>query len=239
MQVRLGFSVAAFLEPDVLLVDEVLAVGDARFQQKCLDRMRAVLAQGTTLVFVSHNLAAVESVCRRGIWLNDGVVQQEGPDPGGARRLQGGRPARRVGLAERPWPDQPRRGDGDRSGRGYPEEPRRPQHRGEDDERWAAFGRRVHRGEPGYRDPDLPRSEKRRLRGRAHESRSVRSPTSPCRRVAYSLWVGVFDKSGREYLSWRPAISFDVFGPALDPAPVGVLRLAPVQVAAEWGVSTT
>ena len=51
MQVRLGFSVAAFLEPDVLLVDEVLAVGDARFQQKCLDRMRAVLAQGTTLVF--------------------------------------------------------------------------------------------------------------------------------------------------------------------------------------------
>ena len=79
MQVRLGFSVAAFLEPDVLLVDEVLSVGDARFQQKCLDRMRAVMAQGTTLVFVSHNLAAVESVCRRGIWLNDGVVLKEGP----------------------------------------------------------------------------------------------------------------------------------------------------------------
>ncbi len=53
MQMRLGFAVAAFLEPDVLLVDEVLAVGDASFQQRCLDRMRVVLAQGTTLVFVS------------------------------------------------------------------------------------------------------------------------------------------------------------------------------------------
>ena len=80
MQVRLGFAVAAFLEPDVLLVDEVLSVGDARFQQKCLDRMRAVMAQGTTLVFVSHNLAAVESVCRRGSLVERrSRPEQEGP----------------------------------------------------------------------------------------------------------------------------------------------------------------
>lgn len=62
-----GFAVAACLEPDVLLVDEVLAVGDASFQQKCLDRMRTVLNQGTTLVFVSHDLAAVEATCSRGM----------------------------------------------------------------------------------------------------------------------------------------------------------------------------
>src|SRR5205807_9198666 len=65
MQMRLGFGVAAFLQPDVLLVDEVLAVGDASFQQRCLDRMRQVLNQGTTLVLVSHDLAAIEATCRR------------------------------------------------------------------------------------------------------------------------------------------------------------------------------
>jgi ABC-type polysaccharide/polyol phosphate transport system ATPase subunit len=79
MQMRLGFGVAAFLEPDVLLVDEVLAVGDAAFQQRCLDRMRLVLSQGTTLVLVSHDLAAVEATCRRGVWLQDGVVRADGP----------------------------------------------------------------------------------------------------------------------------------------------------------------
>jgi lipopolysaccharide transport system ATP-binding protein len=61
MQMRLDFGVAAFLQPDVLLVDEVLAVGDATFQQRCLQRIRAVLAEGATLVFVSNDLAAVEA----------------------------------------------------------------------------------------------------------------------------------------------------------------------------------
>ena len=79
MQMRLGFAVAAHLEPDILLVDEVLAVGDASFQQKCLDRMRHVLNQGTTLVYVSHDLATVEATCSRGIWLSDGVVTAAGP----------------------------------------------------------------------------------------------------------------------------------------------------------------
>jgi ABC-type polysaccharide/polyol phosphate transport system ATPase subunit len=67
MQMRLGFAIAAFMEPEILLVDEVLAVGDARFQQKCLDRMRWVLGQGTTVVFVSHDLQAVESICERAL----------------------------------------------------------------------------------------------------------------------------------------------------------------------------
>ena len=79
MQMRLGFSIAAFLEPDILLVDEVLAVGDANFQQKCMDRMRAVLQAGTTIVFVSHDLPAVEAMCSRGIWLHNGMVRADGP----------------------------------------------------------------------------------------------------------------------------------------------------------------
>jgi ABC-type polysaccharide/polyol phosphate transport system ATPase subunit len=79
MRMRLGFGVAAFLEPHILLVDEVLAVGDATFQQKCLNRMRDVLAQGTTLVYVSHDLATVEATCTRGIWLSQGVTRHDGP----------------------------------------------------------------------------------------------------------------------------------------------------------------
>ena len=79
MRTRLGFSIAAFLEPEVLVVDEVLAVGDQLFQQKCLDRMRAVLESGATLLLVSHDLASVGATASRGIWLADGVMRADGP----------------------------------------------------------------------------------------------------------------------------------------------------------------
>ena len=79
MLVRLGFSIAAFLEPDVLLVDEVLAVGDANFQQKCLQRISEVVRGGTTLLYVSHDLASVEAACDEAVWLADAVVQASGP----------------------------------------------------------------------------------------------------------------------------------------------------------------
>ena len=72
MQMRLGFAAASFLDPAILLVDEVLAVGDSAFQQRCLARLRGLLIAGTTLVFVSHDLAAVEATCRRAIWLDGG-----------------------------------------------------------------------------------------------------------------------------------------------------------------------
>src|SRR2546421_5469241 len=79
MQMRLGFSVAAHLQPDILLVDEVLAVGGATFQQRCLDRIREVLSEGTTLLFVSHDLAAVEATCVNGLWIHNGRPQTMGP----------------------------------------------------------------------------------------------------------------------------------------------------------------
>ena len=79
MQVRLGFAVAAHLEPDILLVDEVLAVGDTAFQNKCLGKMGDVAREGRTVVFVSHNMAAVRSLCNRGIVLNQGSAEFAGP----------------------------------------------------------------------------------------------------------------------------------------------------------------
>jgi lipopolysaccharide transport system ATP-binding protein len=78
MYLRLGFAVAAHLEPDILLADEVLAVGDAEFQQRCLGKMREAAGGGRTVLFVSHNRAAVSSLCTRAIWLDGGVLRADG-----------------------------------------------------------------------------------------------------------------------------------------------------------------
>ncbi len=79
MYVRLAFAVAAHLEPDILIVDEVLAVGDTAFQQKCLGKMRSIRAEGRSVIVVSHNMATVSSLCQRAIWLQDGAVRSTGP----------------------------------------------------------------------------------------------------------------------------------------------------------------
>jgi len=78
MKVRLAFAVAAHLEPDILVIDEVLAVGDTEFQQKCIGAMAAFGRSGRTVLFVSHNLAAVQSLCRRGIVLEKGSMEYDG-----------------------------------------------------------------------------------------------------------------------------------------------------------------
>jgi homopolymeric O-antigen transport system ATP-binding protein len=81
MQVRLAFAVAAHLEPEILIIDEVLAVGDAVFQKKCLGKMQDVAADGRTVLFVSHDLAAVEKLCSRAILLEGGRCRFDGPTP--------------------------------------------------------------------------------------------------------------------------------------------------------------
>jgi homopolymeric O-antigen transport system ATP-binding protein len=78
MYIRLAFAVAAHLEPEILIVDEVLAVGDMAFQTKCLGKMNEVAKQGRTVLFVSHNIGAVQRLCDRVIWLQAGQVRQEG-----------------------------------------------------------------------------------------------------------------------------------------------------------------
>jgi lipopolysaccharide transport system ATP-binding protein len=79
MQVRLAFSVAAHLEPEILLVDEVLAVGDLAFQKKCLGKMGGIASEGRTVLFVSHNMSVIQALCRRGIFLRDGRVEIDAP----------------------------------------------------------------------------------------------------------------------------------------------------------------
>jgi lipopolysaccharide transport system ATP-binding protein len=78
MYVRLAFAVAAHLEPEILIVDEVLAVGDASFQRKCLGKMGEVSQAGRTVLFVSHNMGAIRSLCTSGIWLQDGKLVMAG-----------------------------------------------------------------------------------------------------------------------------------------------------------------
>jgi lipopolysaccharide transport system ATP-binding protein len=79
MYMRLAFAVAAHMEPEILLVDEVLAVGDAQFQQKCLGKMNNVAKEGRTIMFVSHQLPAIQSLCERVILLSGGLVSEIGP----------------------------------------------------------------------------------------------------------------------------------------------------------------
>src|SRR5437879_11605389 len=79
MYVRLAFAVAAHLEPEILLVDEVLAVGDINFQKKCLGKMGDVARAGRTVVLVSHQLNQIRRLCHRVIWIDDGHVRRDGP----------------------------------------------------------------------------------------------------------------------------------------------------------------
>lgn len=78
MYMRLAFSVAINVDADILLIDEILAVGDVNFQAKCFNRLREIKAQGTTIVIVSHSLGQVEQICDRSIWIHDGRIRAEG-----------------------------------------------------------------------------------------------------------------------------------------------------------------
>ncbi len=102
MYVRLAFAVAAHLEPEILLVDEVLAVGDTAFQKKCLGKMGDVAKEGRTVLFVSHNMAAVSSLCSRGVLLEGGVIRVDGDtDKVVEEYLKGIGTALRVPLSHR------------------------------------------------------------------------------------------------------------------------------------------
>jgi ABC-type polysaccharide/polyol phosphate transport system ATPase subunit len=233
MQMRLGFAVAAFLEPDVLLVDEALAVGDAAFQQKCLDRMRFVLAQGTSLVLVSHDFAAVEATCSRGVWLSHGEVAADGPvrevlgayrrsieeAAEGAPRVSG---VVQVVKAEVGGPDGgPAHTNGSLGIRLVIESP---------DQR----GGRIFVGvSEGPATPIfLVRKDVHLQAGESEVRCSIERLPLP--RGRFFVWAAVSDAPGRELLPWHPVARFDVTGPDLDEAPRAIARLAPIHVEAEW-----
>lgn len=107
MYVRLGFAIAAHLEPEVLLVDEVLAVGDAEFQLKCLERIRELQGQGATILFISHDLTAVEQLCDRAVLLEKGQVAAIG-DPSDVVSIYHRQLSARAAVASpQADPDQP------------------------------------------------------------------------------------------------------------------------------------
>ncbi len=103
MQVRLGFAVAAHLESEILIIDEVLAVGDAQFQKKCLGQLSAVAASGRTVIFVSHNLTAVNTLCSSAIWIESGHLLATGPTGEITARYQA---QSTQPLLEQSWPDR-------------------------------------------------------------------------------------------------------------------------------------
>lgn len=233
MQMRLGFSVAAFLEPDVLLVDEALAVGDAFFQQRCLERMRRLIQGGTTLVLVSHDLAQVEAVCTRGLWLHDGRLRHDGPvrETLGAyrrwieenvQRNAGEASVVEVAKAEAAGPG---------GGPATSQEPltlrlvlRSP--------RAARATLCVGLTEGTASPVVLARTDLELCAGDTEAVVSM--PFLPLPRGGYYLWATVLGAAGEELLPWRPAMYFEVFGADLTPAPQGILRLAPVHVEARW-----
>jgi ABC-type polysaccharide/polyol phosphate transport system ATPase subunit len=236
MQMRLGFAVAAFLQPSVLLVDEVLAVGDASFQQKCLDRMGVVLTEGATVVFVSHDLAAVEATCRRGIWLSEGEISCDGP-------IQ-----EVLGL----YRDSVERAAALDFDDDAPVRITKVRVRG-------VNGGMAQTGAPATVSLDMCTSAAARAmvfmgvsNGTANPIFVTRKDLSispgestlscqldflPIPRGTYSLWVAIHGGRERDLMPWRPVVQFDVSGPDLEPAPTAVSRLSPVHVPSRWEVS--
>jgi len=100
MYLRLAFSVAAHLNPEILMIDEVLAVGDAAFQRKCLNKMKEIREDGRTILFVSHNMQAVTRLCKRLIYLSHGVIVDDGPSDQVASTYLG---SRLQSTSEKRW----------------------------------------------------------------------------------------------------------------------------------------
>jgi len=236
MQMRLGFAVAAFLDPDVMLVDEVLAVGDAWFQQRCLDKLREMMTNGTTLVFVSHDLAAVQASCQRGVLLEEGRVVADGPVDSVLERYRMAveQSARLIDDSDDPY-------------------------------RVVAARTRAPDGGPVMSDGTLTidisiaSADPRAVSACVGISEGTAAPvivvqrdvmlaagTSeilcnidrlPLPKGRYSVWFGAFETHGNDLVPWRPISDVDVHGPELMPSPNGVVRLAPVHVTTRWEIS--
>lgn len=239
MQMRLGFSIAAFLEPDVLLVDEYLSVGDANFQQKCLNRIGEIVRDGTTLMYVSHDLASVEATCQRAVWLADAKVQAAGPTKEVVALYRSAIEQNATiltsneGVAE-VLKVEIRSADGG-------------QVRSEGDvdvyltlnapeaveanffigvSQGTAFPMFVVRHHGFFPAGDF--------------EVQCRLSHIPLPKGHYSLWAAMtgFAKGmGKPYLPWQPVSSFDAFGPDRLEPPDGVMVLSPVYVGASWQVN--
>jgi lipopolysaccharide transport system ATP-binding protein len=236
MQMRLGFSVAAFLEPDVLLVDEVLAVGDANFQQKCLQRIGEVVRQGSTLIYVSHDLASVEASCDQAVWLADAVVQAQGPTKEVVRMYRTAVEQNAVLVTSNDGDLQILKAEVNATDGG--------QIRSECDVEVCLtlkapealegnFFVGVSQGTAFpmfvvYHHGFFPAGE--------FEVRCVLNHI-PLPRGRYSIWTAMVGSKARQFMPWNPVVSFEAFGPDQFRAPEGVMILTPIYVKADWQVN--
>ncbi len=239
MQMRLGFTIAAFLEPDILLVDEVLSVGDANFQQKCLKRIGEVVRAGTTLMYVSHDLASVEASCEKAVWLADAVVMASGP----TREVVG---KYRAAVEQNAALTTSTEGvvevlkveieaaDGGQLRSECDLDVRLTLNSPEPLEanffigvsQGSAFPMFIVRYSGSFPAGDF--EVKCRLRH------------VPLAKGRYSVWpamAGHAGGKGKPLLPWRPVMSFDVMGPDSYKLPEGVMVLSPVYVGADWEVN--
>jgi ABC-type polysaccharide/polyol phosphate transport system ATPase subunit len=233
MQMRLGFAIAAYMNPDVLLVDEVLAVGDAWFQQRCLDRIRDVLQQGTTLVLVSHDLASVESVCRRGLWLRNGVLNDDGPIRdvlAGYRKsveefsfdnLSHGGIVRIVDIQLNDSGSAILASHGQLDIKLWLQTYERERGR-------LYIGVSEGPGTPTFLVSTEIILEEGDTTVRCHID------NIPLPKGRYYAWICMEAVDDRKLIPWHPAATFEVFGSDLDYAPLGIVRLSPVHVKSDW-----
>jgi ABC-type polysaccharide/polyol phosphate transport system ATPase subunit len=237
MQVRLGFSIASHLDAQILLVDEVLAVGDANFQQKCLNRISEVVANGTTLLFVSHDLAAVEAMCERAIWLTEATARAAGPTPAVLAQYRGAieeyaaqasedTSSLRVLKVEVTGPDGGMAKTGeDVAIRLVLNAP---------DGGMARFFVGVSEGTavPVF----VARHQTVFPAGEFELRCGLKSLPLP--RGRFYVWLAVEgNRNLRARQGWKPVGTFDIFGPHRVKPPKGVMVLSPVLVPATWDIS--
>jgi ABC-type polysaccharide/polyol phosphate transport system ATPase subunit len=237
MQVRLGFAIAAHLDVDILLIDEVLAVGDANFQQKCLRRISEVVANGTTLLFVSHDLAAVEATCDRAMWLTEAAVRASGPTREVLAQYRGSieehaalitsdEPGVRVLKVEVNGVDGgPATSASDALARLMVSAPK------------GGKAKFIIGVSQGTAMPIFVIRHEMAFPAGDFEVRCVLQGL-PIPKGHYSLWLAMLDSQDMSNIhGWRPVGSFDVFGPNAIRPPQGVMVLSPVYVEAAWELS--
>jgi ABC-type polysaccharide/polyol phosphate transport system ATPase subunit len=239
MQMRLGFSIAAFLEPDILLVDEVLSVGDANFQQKCLRRIGEIVRGGTTLLYVSHDLASVEATCDRAVWLSDAVPRAVGPTKEvvtmyrtaiehGATVVTTKEGVVRVLKAEL------RATDGGQLRSECEVEVRLVLNSPESCMAEFFIGMSQGTAFPMFvidHQSNMPEGDFEIV---------CKLGYLPLPKGHYSLWTAItgFPKGKKDpYLPWQPVVSFEAFGPDRMEPPEGVMAMTPVYVGAKWDIN--
>ena len=240
MQMRLGFAIAVFLDPAVLLVDEVLAVGDAQFQQQCLDRLSLATANGTTLLFVSHDLAAVGAACSRAVWLNEGIVRADGSVADilaayrnsveeAAELVTEGHGRIRVLHTEVSHPE-----------RATPKTQDPLNVRLLVEGEFAGQAQVFLGATEGTSDPIFIFRHYVDFRPGAMELRCTLAHL-PLPRGRFFLWLAIIDHKVRpeeNLIAWSPVATFDVYGPGLDDPPEAVVRRAPFHVEYRWEYET-